>query len=95
VIWHDKCDEYFSLYKIPDTMKTSAASLHLEGNATKWYQVYKLKNGLVSWDRFISVVEEKFGAYHYRKSLDLLLELKQEGMVEEYTSEFESLQFHA
>jgi hypothetical protein len=95
VIWHDKCDEYFSLYKIPYTMKTSAASLHLEGNATKWYQVYKLKNGLVSWDRFISVVEEKFGAYHYRKSLDLLLELKQEGMVEEYTSEFESLQFHA
>jgi hypothetical protein len=93
VIWHDKCDEYFSLYKIPDTMKTSAASLHLEGTVLSL--LWKKNLVLVSWDRFISVVEEKFGAYHYRKSLDLLLELKQEGMVEEYTSEFESLQFHA
>ena len=63
MIWHDKCEEYFRLFNIPDHMETSAASLHLDGNAAKWYQVYKLKNGLVPWTRFISAVEDKFGAY--------------------------------
>lgn len=36
-IWRDKCQEYFKLYNIPDSMKTSVASLHLEGNVAKWY----------------------------------------------------------
>lgn len=75
-IWKDKCQEYFRLYNIAEDLKTSAASLHMEGNAAKWYQVFKLQNGLVSWSRFISAVESKFGAYDYRNALDSLLELK-------------------
>lgn len=38
-----------------------AASLHLEGNAAKWHQVFKLQHGMVTWDTFISAVEAKFG----------------------------------
>lgn len=38
-IWINKCKEYFKLYNIADHMMTSATSLHLEGNAAKWYQV--------------------------------------------------------
>lgn len=49
-IWKDKCQEYFKLYNISDSMKTSAASLHMEGNAARWYQVYKLHHGLVDWE---------------------------------------------
>ncbi|GJM90270.1 hypothetical protein PR202_ga06532 [Eleusine coracana subsp. coracana] len=42
---------------------------------------------------FISAVESKFGAYDYRRALADLLEIKQEGTVEEYTTEFESVRF--
>lgn len=92
-IWKDKCQEFFKLYNISDNMKTSASSLSLEGNAARWYQVYKLQHGLTTWDTFIAAVEEKFGAYDYKKALDTLLELKQESSVEEYAKEFESVRY--
>lgn len=92
-IWKDKCQEYFLLYNIGETMKTSAASLHLDGNAAKWYQVFKLQHGLVSWETFISAVVSKFGAYDYRSALDELMEFRQLGTVEEYTKDFESMRF--
>lgn len=92
-IWKDKCEEYFRLYNIPVDMKTSAASLHLEGNAAKWYQVFKVQNGLVEWNSFISAVEAKIGVHDYRNALSELLDLKQTSTVDEYTSEFEAVRF--
>jgi hypothetical protein len=49
-------------------MGTTTASLHMDDNATKWLQVYKLKVGLGDWNIFVRAVEEKFGAYDYRKA---------------------------
>lgn len=86
-IWKDKCQEYFKLYNISDAMKTLVTSLHFDGNAAKWYQVYKLQHGLVPWDTFISAVVLN------RNALDELLEFKQVGIVEDYTKEFESMKF--
>jgi hypothetical protein len=60
----------------------------------KWLQVYKLKVGLGDWDTFDRAVEEKFWAYDYRKFLQDLLSLEQEGSVEDYTKEFKVVQFH-
>lgn len=45
-IWKDKCTDYFHLMDIPESMWATAASLHMEGNAEKWMQVYKRKCGL-------------------------------------------------
>jgi hypothetical protein len=39
------------------------------------------------------VVEEEFGAYDFRSAMNDLQELKQTGTVEEYTSQFQALQF--
>jgi hypothetical protein len=38
-------------------------------------------------------VEDKFGAYDYRRAIQELLSMKQQGSVEEYTKEFEAVQF--
>jgi hypothetical protein len=69
------------IYNIPDCMWTTAASLHMDDNAAKWWQVYKLKAGLGDWDTFVRAVEEKFGAYDYRKVVQDLLALRQEGVL--------------
>lgn len=74
-------------------MWVTTASLHFDDNAAKWLQMYKLKYGLGSWTSFVQAVEEQFGSDDYRSALDELLLLKQKGTVEEYASEFESLQF--
>jgi hypothetical protein len=68
-IWKDKCENYFQIMNTTDAMKLVIASMHMEGNSARWLQVYKLKNGLGSWEQFIQAVELKFGANEYRSHL--------------------------
>jgi hypothetical protein len=74
-------------------MWTTTASLHMEDNAAKWLQMYKLKHGLGSWLAFVAAVEEKFGVYEYRSAIQELLQLKQAGSVEQYVKSFQAMQF--
>jgi hypothetical protein len=90
-IWIDKCLDYFKNFNIHEHMWTTNASLHMEDNTVKWLQVYKLKRGLDCWHEFVTTVEEKFRANDYRKSIQELLSLRQEGFVEEYTQDFQAI----
>ncbi|GJM99857.1 hypothetical protein PR202_ga16995 [Eleusine coracana subsp. coracana] len=92
-IWVDKYCDYFRIFNIPSYMWTSAASLHMEDNVAKWLQTYKLKHGLGDWNSFVHAVEQKFGAYDYRKAVRELLSLKQVDTVEAYIQSFEAAQF--
>jgi hypothetical protein len=40
-IWRDNCESYFELYQLLEGMWITAAHIHFEGNAAKWYQAYK------------------------------------------------------
>jgi hypothetical protein len=92
MIWIDKCLDYFKIFNILECLCTTAASMHMEENAAKWLQVYKLKNGLDDWGAFVEAIEANFGAYDYRKAMQDLLSLRQENSVEEYIKEFEGVQ---
>jgi hypothetical protein len=62
-----------------------------------------LRGGLSDWTTIVVCVEEKFGAYDYRRYIEDLIALRQEGSmedytreegsVEDYTREFEVVQF--
>jgi hypothetical protein len=54
---------------------------------------FKLRGGLGHWTTFVAGVKEKFGAYDHRKSIEDLIALGQEGSVEDYTREFQIVQF--
>lgn len=92
-IWKDNCQSYFELYKLPEGMWITAAHLHFEGNAAKWYQAYKQNHTFRNWDHFCQVMEEEFRADDLRSAMNELLDLKQSGTVEEYTSRFQDLQY--
>lgn len=92
-IWKDNCESYFELYQLPEGMWITAAHLHFEGNVAKWYQAYKQNHTFKNWNHFFSVVEEEFGLDYFRTAMNALLDLKQTGTVEDYTSQFQSLQF--
>ena len=92
-VWKDNCESYFELYQLPEGMWITAAHLHFEGNAAKWYQAYKQTHHFSSWDHFCLVVEEEFGSDDFRSAMNDLLELKQTGTVEDYTTQFQNLQF--
>jgi hypothetical protein len=83
--------DYFRIFGIPECMWMIAASMHMEENATKWLQMYKIRRGLGDWSEFVVDVERKFGEDDYRNVVHDLLALRQEGSVEDYTRDFESL----
>jgi hypothetical protein len=86
-IWINKCGDYFCIFNVPECMWTTATSLHMEENMAKWLQVYKMKRGLGDWATFVEAVENKFGAYDYRTTVQDLLGMKHVGMVEDYTKD--------
>ena len=67
--------------------------MHLEGNASKWWQAYKQNHTIPNWSMFCEIIQEKFGAYDFRNAINGLLELRQTGTVEEYTTAFQALQY--
>jgi hypothetical protein len=94
-IWLKKCVDYFHLYHVPETVWVMSASLHMEENAARWFQVYTLWNGLSSWEEFAQAVLQKFGTGDYFQAMDNLLELRQKGTVDEYLKEFEVIRYAA
>lgn len=88
-IWVAKCIDYFLIYEVPEVLWVRAAALHMEGNAEKWWHVYKLQFPGADWPHFSRAVEQKFGAEDYRKALQALLDLKQFSHVDSYAQEFE------
>lgn len=45
-IWKSKCVDFFHLYNVPDTMKATIASVHMDEKSSKWLHVYKQKYGI-------------------------------------------------
>jgi hypothetical protein len=81
------------VFSIPESMWATAATMNSDDTAAKWLQVYKKKHGITTWDDLVKAVEEKSGVDDYRSALSELLELKQQGSMEDYTAAFESLQY--
>jgi hypothetical protein len=92
-IWLDKCHDYFQMYQVPRSIWVMAASMHMEGKAAKWLQVFKLHHALGNWEHFSSAVLDQFGLYEYPKAMDDLLNLRQTGSLEEYVSVFDDLRY--
>jgi hypothetical protein len=92
-IWRDKCEDYFLIFDIPEFLWVSMASMSIVGDAARWVRVEKNRGDLGNWTPFMHKVEDKFGAYDYMHALQDLLELQQQGSVEDYVLSFESLQF--
>lgn len=41
VVWIDQCNDYFTLYQIPEGFKVTAASMNMIGDAALWLQSFK------------------------------------------------------
>jgi hypothetical protein len=92
-IWLDKCTRYFKIYNMEKKLWVEAASLHLQENAAKWWQVYQLQHPDVKWKKFAEDIQSKFGNDDHRSAMSELLDLRQTTTVEDYASQFQSLQY--
>lgn len=48
-VWLDNCETYFGFYQIAEGFQVSAAALNMVGDASNWYQAWKLEVGWHDW----------------------------------------------
>ncbi|CAL0311013.1 unnamed protein product [Lupinus luteus] len=66
-----------------------ATVLAMEGKAIRWFQWWEKCNPNPSWEGFKVAVIRRFQPSMIQNPFELLLSLKQEGIVEEYVEDFE------
>ena len=69
-IWIIQCEDYFNLYRVPDFLKSTVASLNFEGTAARWLQFVRLKQGLGDWRNLSRLVLDEFGVEEYVKEFE-------------------------
>ena len=93
VVWIDQCNDYFTLYQIPDGFKVTAASMNMIGDAALWLQSIKKMYTVIDWDYLCAAVLGEFEVNGHRRRMCELLQLRQVGTVEEYRKQFNHLMY--
>jgi hypothetical protein len=71
-----------------------AASLHMVGRASHWYQSYKHSASNHTWEHFVVVVSQEIKRNTHRVKTMALLNLRQTGSMEDYMNQFDQLLYH-
>ena len=90
-VWIDNCETYFAFYQIAEDFLVSAASLNLVGDATNWYQAWKLEVGWHNWEMLKTAIAGEFDVHLQSLKMDEWLLLTQTGTVSEYRAKFNEL----
>lgn len=83
-IWLDNYESYFELYQIPSGFKVCAASMHLKGKASHWFQASRDIMSFLDWSQFRGAVLNEFDMKTHSDKMLGLLTLRQNGSLIEY-----------
>ncbi|KAK1372370.1 hypothetical protein POM88_028563 [Heracleum sosnowskyi] len=89
--WIRKCDKFFLLYQVSDSLKVELVEMYLDGKVDVWYQSYKLLNGMVSWNEFCESLIKRFGRSGGLDVQEEFNKLYQSRSLMEYVERFEEL----
>jgi hypothetical protein len=89
--WLNMCELYFRLHRTPKDKKISYAAFNLLDDAQLWFYHLELNGGMPTWNRFMRLVNTKFGLPLTDSPIGELAHLRREGTVEEYCIKFMSL----
>ncbi|PIN21602.1 hypothetical protein CDL12_05681 [Handroanthus impetiginosus] len=92
--WIFKYEQFFDVAKTPLNLRVKLASIHLEGEALQWHQVFlksRLTMTLPTWEEYIQAMNERFGSEMGKDPMIELMHLRQNGSVQDYWREFDEL----
>ncbi|KAG8493301.1 hypothetical protein CXB51_010861 [Gossypium anomalum] len=92
--WWTKLDQYFEAESTPECDKIRVVMLYLDGRALEWHQLYSQRNGglrMLSWPVYMKSMQDRFGFGQFGNPMKELVNLKQQGIVEQYQDLFVGL----
>ncbi|XP_012453555.1 uncharacterized protein LOC105775598 [Gossypium raimondii] len=92
--WWTKLEQYFEAEEIHDASKVRVVILNLEGRALEWHHFYSQRNGglqRLAWPAYIRSLQDRFGCGTFGDPMRELVNLKQQGTVEQFQDLFVGL----
>ncbi|XP_074374474.1 uncharacterized protein LOC141714878 [Apium graveolens] len=93
--WLKEMEKAFALVKVEEDQKTDFPSYFLKGEANYWWELKKALEGegVVSWDRFTDLFQEKYFPRYMKNQMEIkFLELKQGNLsIADYEAKFTEL----
>jgi len=87
--WTNRLKRYFHLKEVTEEERMKAVLIALEGKALNWFQWWQSCNPKPTWDPFKIVLVHRFQPTMLDNPFEILIGLKQTGLVEEYIENFE------
>ncbi|TYI05342.1 hypothetical protein ES332_A10G081500v1 [Gossypium tomentosum] len=84
--WWTKLEQYFEAEGISEASKVRTVMLNLEGRALEWHHYYSQRNGglqMLSWPAYLKSLQDRFGFGQFGNPMKELVNLKQQGTVEQ------------
>ncbi|KAJ3703272.1 hypothetical protein LUZ61_006977 [Rhynchospora tenuis] len=87
--WRSKCENYFSIFQIPETVKTQMATLHFTGEAQEWYDCFKEECPDLPWALLVEEVLDRFMTQNDSHPVGDFKRVYHTGKVTDYIRQFE------
>ncbi|KAG2577003.1 hypothetical protein PVAP13_6NG073760 [Panicum virgatum] len=83
-LWKDKCELFFEVYCVSESLKPRFAALNFSGSAASWLQTLERRGRVGSWEELHKAVCNRFDRDQYSLHMRQLDSLRQTGSVDEY-----------
>lgn len=88
--WLYRCEQFFVNQRTEESDKVSLTAFYLIGEAQLWFYRFEQEDPGVSWETFKSFCNLLFGSPMSSNPLGKLVNLKQNGSVDEYQKQFQA-----
>jgi len=89
--WCCRAEQFFEYYSTPMEHRLSISSFHMDGKALVWFRELRASNPAIPWAEFVRSMQIRFGRSSYDDPMESLSKLKQEGALEDYKNQFDTL----
>jgi Retrotransposon gag protein len=89
--WLRKCQSFFEMHQVPDSLRTQLATIQFQDRASEWYDGYLIDHDPLDWPQLVQLIRKRFNRIGTRNGIEELLDFHQSGSIEDYIEKFERL----